>query len=266
MSTPAAQIELAPAEGLLLRSSAGKTVAEFSGETVATLRRMLSSLMYQSTLPQNIAAVSAVRGEGVTYITLATAAVLANDVSASVCAVELNWWHPSMHLSLAGLQPAEQVKAKKKGGKADTGVNAIAAGLPDEGEGLGAVLRGKTTLAKAIQKTSLLNLSVLPAGFIPADGRSAMARSAELKAIIAELNQQFDFVIMDVPAVAATSDTVALTSLASSVMVVVRQGVTPVNTVKVALDEVKHVPVLGVILNRVEVHTPRWILNLLPQE
>jgi Mrp family chromosome partitioning ATPase len=107
---------------------------------------------------------------------------------------------------------------------------------------------------------------VLPAGYVPAEARSALARSTQLRSTIEALAEQFDYLIFDIPAVAATSDTVALTSLASAVAIVVRQGVTPSNTVKMALDEVKHVPVLGVILNQVQIYTPRWILNLLPQE
>ncbi|HMQ31508.1 MAG TPA: CpsD/CapB family tyrosine-protein kinase [Chloroflexaceae bacterium] len=249
-------------EALTLRSLSGKTICEFSGETVANIRRMLTSLMYQATMPKSIANVAALRGEGVSYITLAMAATLASDVSARVCAVELNWWHPSLHLYLAGQQPAPAVKAK---GKAAKGAPAEPAS-PGPEEGLGAVLRGAATLDQALVGTSLANLALLPAGHVPAEARSALARSAQLKATVEALAEQFDYLIFDVPAVSATSDTVALTSLASSVAVVVRQGVTPVNTVKGALDEVKHVPVLGVILNQVQVYTPRWLLNLLPQE
>lgn len=252
---------VASEEALVLRSLGGKTMCEFSEETVASMRRMLTSLMYQATMPKSIANVAALREEGVTYITLAMAAILASDVKASVCAVELNWWHPGMHLYVAGQPPLAAGKQKKrgKGGPAE-------ATAPGPDEGLGAVLRGSTSLAQALVGTSIEGLSLLPAGNVPAEARSALVRSAQLKATIETLAEQFDYLILDIPAVAATSDTVALTSLASAVAVVVRQGVTPVNTVKTALDEVKHVPVLGVILNQVQVHTPRWILNLLPQE
>lgn len=248
-------------EALTLRSPSGKTICEFSAETVANMRRMLTSLMYQATMPKSIANVAALREEGVTYITLAMAATLASDVNASVCAVELNWWHPGMHRYIAGqaLLPGAAPRKKAKAAPAET-----LAPAPDEG--LGAVLRGTTSLAQATVATSLPNLALLPAGHVPAEARSSLARSAQLRATIESLAEQFDYLIFDIPAVAATSDTVALTSLASTVAIVARQGVTPGNTVKAALDEVKHVPVLGVILNQVEIYTPRWILNLLPQE
>jgi Mrp family chromosome partitioning ATPase len=249
-------------DALILRSLSGKTICEFSGETVANMRRLLTSLMYQATMPKSIANVAALREEGVTYITLAMAAVLASDVNATVCAVELNWWHPSMHLYLAGQTPVAIENGKQKKSKSAPAESVA----PSQQEGLGAVLRGTTPLAQALVGTSLSNLSVLPAGYVPAEARSALARSTQLRSTIEALAEQFDYLIFDIPAVAATSDTVALTSLASAVAIVVRQGVTPSNTVKMALDEVKHVPVLGVILNQVQIYTPRWILNLLPQE
>jgi Mrp family chromosome partitioning ATPase len=249
---------------LALYSAAGKLMGDFSGETVANIRRMLTNLMYQATMPQSIANVAALRGEGVTYITLAMAATLASDVSANVCAVELNWWQPSMQLYLAGTPPTLSSTTKRRRAKA------AAAGeqnnLPASDVGIGALLRGDVALDQALNPTSLPNLFVLPAGHVPAEARSALARSAQLKELFVSLKQRFDYLIIDIPAVAATSDTVALTSLADSVAIVVRQGVTPANTVKTALDEVKHVPVLGVILNQVQVFTPKWILNLLPQE
>lgn len=263
MMAPTKQQPAGSEGALALRSVSGKTICEFSGETVSEIRRMLTSLMYQATLPKSIANISALREEGVTYITLAMAATLASDVNARICAVEMNWWHPSMHLYLNGQQPLPAAEGKQKKGKPSAGVELAA---PPENIGLGAVLRGTTTLADALVATSMPNLTLLPAGSVAADARSSLVRGAQIRSTFEALSAQFDYLIIDLPAVAATSDTVALISLASSACMVVRQGVTPVNTVKQALDDVKHVPVLGVILNRVEFHTPRWILSRLPQE
>jgi len=47
---------------------------------------------------------------------------------------------------------------------------------------------------------------------------------------------------------------------------VIRQGVTPINKVREALDEVKHLPMAGVVLNKIQVHTPQWLLNFIPQD
>lgn len=249
--------------GLDIYTADGKLICAFSGESVANMRRMLTNLMYQATMPKSIANVAALREEGVTYITLTMAATLASDVNASVCAVELNWWHPSMHLYLAGQPPALSTVKKRRQKKT---VATAEAQPPTLDLGIGAVLRGDLALDQALMSSSLPNLSLLPAGMVPAEARSALARSAQLTALIETLKDRFDYVIIDVPAASTNSDMVALTALADAAAVIVRQGVTPAPTVKALLDEVKHVPVLGVILNQVQVYTPGWILNLLPQE
>lgn len=267
---PASQ-GLAADGSLALRTTDDTVMVTFSDETVTAIRRMLTNLLYQATMPKRIASVAALREEGVTYLSLAMAATLASDLNVRVCAVELNWWHPSMHLYLAGQPPTPTMQIKgqrKRKPKKAKGAEASSAmpSNPPQAIGLGAVLREVISLEQALVPTALPNLSLLPAGFMPVITRSATARSEQLKAVIAQLAEQFDYLIMDIPAVAISSDTTALTALAEGVAVVVRQGVTPTHTVKETLDEVKHVPVLGVILNQVYFYTPRWILNLLPQE
>ncbi len=244
---------------LTLRLADGKVAYTFSPETITSLRRMLTSLMYQSTLPKSIACIAALREEGVTYTSLAMATTLASDINAKVCVVELNWCTPSMHVYLEGQSPVPAAKRNKSKETVEP------ATIPNT-QGIGAVLRNVVTLDQALVRTSLPNLSLLPAGNVPLNDRSALARSAQLKACIEALQEQFDYVILDVPAISLTSDAVALASLSEAVCLVVQQGVTPANTVKLALDEVKHRQVLGVILNQVTIRTPRWILNLLPQE
>ncbi|WP_129675363.1 CpsD/CapB family tyrosine-protein kinase [Candidatus Chloroploca sp. Khr17] len=248
---------------LMLSTADGKGMLAFSGEVVTSMRRMLTTLMYQSTLPRSIACISALQQEGVSYLTLAMATTLAHDVEARVCAVEVNWWHPGMHQYLAGQPPALRTGGKRKQHKAAAAMAPLPG--PDD-PGLGAVVQGTLALEKALVPTDRANLWLLPAGFVAPDVRSAIARSSELKAVFASLAEQFDYLFIDVPAVATSSDTLALTSLAEAACVVVRHGVTPINTVKRALDEVKHMPVLGVVLNQVNLSTPDWILSLLPQE
>jgi Mrp family chromosome partitioning ATPase len=47
---------------------------------------------------------------------------------------------------------------------------------------------------------------------------------------------------------------------------VVRQGVTPTPSVQRALDQVKHLRQLGIVLNQVTIKTPSWLRMLIPQE
>lgn len=231
---------------LAIKSAAGEELHVFTPEIVANVRHMVTSLAVDGGVPSRLAVVSALREEGVTHTSLALAAVLANDTAARVCAVELNWWAPGM-LSLLG--------------RGDT----RKAGLGERPR-LADLLAGKASLDEALIPTALSNLSLLPAGELPLEQRPTAARGAALREIVDQLAVRFDHLILDVPAVLATSDAIALASLGDACALVVRHGLTPTQSVQLALDDIRHLNILGVILTKAEFYTPRFILNLVPQE
>ena len=47
---------------------------------------------------------------------------------------------------------------------------------------------------------------------------------------------------------------------------VIKQGETPNDTVRQALDEVKHLNMLGIMLNQVKYKTPNFIRRIIPQD
>jgi Mrp family chromosome partitioning ATPase len=209
----------------------------FSPDAVESLRHMITRLGLQESLPTRLVLTSALRQEGVTYTARALAATLANDLLSKVCLVETNWWWPSAdlaHLSTNG--------------------------------GLAAVVLNETTLDQAIVPTGRPNLSLVPAGHMPMVNRPVAARSTNLKETIDELGRRFDHLILDVPAVLATSDALALAALGGACCLVVRQGVTSVEKVRAALDDVQNLPMLGVVMNRVQIATPASLLKFVPQE
>ena len=89
--------------------------------------------------------------------------------------------------------------------------------------------------------------------------------SDELKSIVTELRGRYDYVLIDVPAILSTSDAIPLASLTDSCCLVIRQGVTQIDDVRMALDDVSHLPMLGVIMNQVELKTPSFIMRMIPQ-
>ena len=93
-----------------------------------------------------------------------------------------------------------------------------------------------------------------------------MARHDTLKACIKQLSRRFDHILLDVPAVLGTSDAIALASLSTACCLVVRQGITPVSQVRRALDDVKHLSMLGVVLNQAHMSLPNWVGAFVPQE
>jgi Mrp family chromosome partitioning ATPase len=222
---------------LTVANQYGDPLMAFAPDAVESLRHMITRLGLQESLPTRLVFTSALRQEGVTYTARALAAILANDLLSKVCLVEMNWWWPSAdlaHLSING--------------------------------GLAAVVLGTATLDEAIVPTGRANLSLLPAGPMPMLNRPVAARSATLKETIEELARRFDHLIMDVPAVLATSDALALAALGGPCCFVIRQGVTSVEKVRAALDDIQNLPMLGVVMNRTHIATPASLMKFVPQD
>ena len=245
--------------GIPLRTKDGRSITYFPEELLDNLRRMVTRIHYKDKLPKIISLTSAIRQEGVTYIAWAMGATIATDLQKTVCVVELNWWFPTEQLVFT---QKDSVAAAFNGERAldihlEHGRSCWA--------GLAAVLNGEWELDKVMIPTSIGNLSLLPAGRMPRTQRTVWARSHELQAVIGHLRERFDYVLLDVPAVRTTSDAIPLASLGDACSLVVSQGVTNVTDVRLALDDIAHLPMLGVIMNFVDFDTPSFITKLIPQ-
>jgi Mrp family chromosome partitioning ATPase len=211
-------------------------VVEVIGPAVAeSLRYMLARLRLgdHDELPERLGITSAISGEGVTFVTRSLGVVLATELSKRVCIVDLNWWSPSNW-------PSQDVP------------------------GVADVVRDALPLEQAVHLTGNPGLRVLPAGITTVSERPALARSSELTKMLDELNEEFEHVLLDLPAVHATSEALTLAEDCPSLALVVGQSVTPESDVKSALEELEGVPLLGVILNRSYTKIPRIIRNRIP--
>ncbi len=245
-----------------LRATDGTPFYAIPTEAANSVRRMITGIMHRENLPARISVIATLRKEGVTYISLALAATLANDLDTRVCALELNWYNPGMHdhLSTSTKKRGSKQAARRAANQAD--MDDMMRGSP----GLAGVLLHGATLDEVLIQTDRRNLSLLPAGDMPMSQRPLIARSDMLRNCIEELNQRFDHLILDVPAIMLTSDAIALASLGNACCIVVQQGITPINDVKMGLDEIKHLPILGVVLNKTYIHTPKWVRAFLPED
>jgi len=79
------------------------------------------------------------------------------------------------------------------------------------------------------------NLHYLPSGAI-ADDPAGLMRSSELKALISDMKQQFDYVIIDSAPVGLVSDPLALAGIVDTTLYVVRNRVTKVEELKIIND------------------------------
>jgi len=223
---------------MVLSAKDGTPLLTFKGDLAHNLRHMITRMVRKDPLPKRIALTSALREEGVSYLSLALGTVIASNFNKRVCVVELNWWWPGMSQYL----------------------------MDEDSPGAAAVTTQQAKLQDALIHTGLANLQLLPAGELEVEQRPIIARSLGLKKLIDFLSNRYDHVILDVPAILATSDAIALVSLAKHCCLVTRQGVTSVDNVKLALDDIDHMEMMGVIMNQVKVYTPSFILKFVPQE
>jgi succinoglycan biosynthesis transport protein ExoP len=95
------------------------------------------------------------------------------------------------------------------------------------------------------------NLSVMASGRIPPNP-SEMLSGRRMSAVLGELRQRFDYVIIDSAPTLAVSDAIALAQHVDGVLVVVQAGQSPIPRVRRTLAALEQVnaPVLGVVLNK----------------
>lgn len=221
------------APSLLLQVNNGAEEISFSNKVVNSIRQLLARIESRTELDPKLGIISAIREEGVSYIAQALSTVIANDLGVEVCLVDLNWWHSAYKESEVGLSD---------------------------------VIIKETPIEDALISTNYQNLSILPAGYLSMDQKPVVARSETLYNVLIELEERFDYLVLDIPAILSESEAVPLATLADVCCVVIRQGATSSSHVRLALDEVRHLNLLGVIMNQVETYTPSRLLNLLPIE
>lgn len=127
-------------------------------------------------------------------------------------------------------------------------------GLPKQQRGLMEVLLGTATLDEAIYvdpASGLHVLAVIQRPPNPAETVSSMAFAALLQ----QLRERYERIIIDSPPVQAASDALVLSRLADAVLFVARADVTSMATVRRAVHQLNNIqaPLVGCVLNRVDV-------------
>ncbi|KNA89593.1 hypothetical protein ABW18_20425 [Gordonia jacobaea] len=119
--------------------------------------------------------------------------------------------------------------------------------------GLTTYLRGDVSLADALQATDFAGLSVMSAGEIPPNP-SEMLGSEAAESCIADLQREFDFVILDSAPLLPVSDSLVLAHRTDGLLLVVRSGVTTSHALErvVKTLNVANLSVLGTVMNSVE--------------
>lgn len=119
------------------------------------------------------------------------------------------------------------------------------------------VLKGDMKLRDAIQTLvmdgSTGGLSVVPAGR-PFANPSGLVSPDRLRNALADVEPDYDRIIIDAPPVNVVTDAALLSTQADAVLLVARSGVTDAAALAYAVDQLDHVsaPLLGIVLNDID--------------
>lgn len=117
--------------------------------------------------------------------------------------------------------------------------------------GLAEVLEGKDLdWHTHVKATEAENLFVLPAGKVPSNPSELLGR-AQMAAILAEMKQEYNFVLCDVPPILVVSDAALLASHLDGVLILLRSGKAVGQEVTRAREQMERVggKVLGAVFN-----------------
>jgi succinoglycan biosynthesis transport protein ExoP len=118
--------------------------------------------------------------------------------------------------------------------------------------GLSGCLIGMESFEDAIHQTSVKNIWLLPTGLIPPNP-AELLNSKKMKELIEEVKKKFDIILIDSTPVLAVIDAVIISSLADSVVLVIKPGGVTRKAFMSAVEELKRskVKIIGTVFNGV---------------
>lgn len=180
-------------------------------------------------LPTRIGVTSSLAGEGASLIARTLAGVLAGDADRTVCLVSLDWWTDAEH--------------------------------PVDRPGIAQIVSGEAEARLVLLDTSIPQLKHLPAGWADPDDLPALVRSTGLANTLRELALRFHHVVLELPPIRVTSEALALAGHCDACALVVLQGATSQNDVRVAIDSLGEERLLGVVMNQASSRIPDIVLR-----
>ncbi len=119
--------------------------------------------------------------------------------------------------------------------------------------GLSSVVSQQCSLEEAIQVSDIPNLDVITSGAIPPNPAEMMG-SKRMTAIIAQLREKYDIVLIDTPPLLAVTDAQIVAAKSDGVIMVVDQGKVKREIAAKAVKNLESVNarILGVVLNNVK--------------
>jgi exopolysaccharide/PEP-CTERM locus tyrosine autokinase len=172
--------------------------------------------------PRTILVTSARAGEGKTMVSANLAAGIARDFNAYALLVDCDLRSPSLG-SWFGIS---------------------------NGYGLSDYLVGRKEISQLLFKTEIERLRILLGGTLQ-DDPAELIGSARMESLINELKSRYSdrYIILDSTPLLATSEPEILSKLVDGILIVVRAGETPRETVKQGIASLEKEKILGMVLN-----------------
>ena len=206
--------------------SGQKLVTFYEPDSVASEQfRKLRTQLLRLRLPQppkTILVTSARAGEGKTLISANLAAGIAHEFSAYALLVDSDLRNPSLG-NWFGIS---------------------------NGYGLSDYLVGRKEIPELLFKTEIERLRILLGGTLQ-DNPTELIGSDRMESLIKELKSRYNdrYIIFDSTPLLATAEPEVLSRLVDGILIVVRAGETPRETVKQAISSLEKEKILGVVLN-----------------
>jgi polysaccharide biosynthesis transport protein len=126
-------------------------------------------------------------------------------------------------------------------------------GLPAGARGLSNLVAGTASVEDCLFRIEGSSLTVMPVGDLPPNPQELLL-SQKFQAILSNLAEQFEVILLDTPPVELVSDALILASVASSVIFVVQAMETPYPVVRKNLIRMQRVggKILGVVINQLD--------------
>jgi protein-tyrosine kinase len=130
----------------------------------------------------------------------------------------------------------------------------------DEANGLSNYLAGQAELPDILVKTPVDKLSIIPGGALQ-ENPAELIGSNKMKSLVADLKTRYAdrYIILDSSPLLATTEPSVLNEMVDGIMIVIKAGVTPRESVQQAIKLLDKKKIIGVVLNDLEFKTEALI-------
>lgn len=213
-----------------------KIVSFFAPSSLVTeqFRRLRTHIMKpgMTNQPKVIMISSAMSGEGKSLISINLAIIIAIELNSHALLIDCDLRNPSISRWFG----------------------------MSEKKGLSNYLTGEADIPDLLIKTSIDKLSLMCGGTMQ-DNPVELIGSTKMKTLIQDIKSRYDdrYIILDSSPLLATTEPTVLNEMADAILLVIKAGETPRETVQQAIKLIDKNKVMGIVLNNMEFKTKAMI-------